>query len=97
LNQLRVLLLFITTNVIAIRMGITDEWGSCLGNTGEDSLRSGLAWTNDDGIIESHEKNRLSEQRACQRGALPSSSRVLLCDSPEFFFAVERGPLLTYA
>jgi hypothetical protein len=57
-------MLTITINVIALRMGITDEWGVCLYNTSEDSLHSGLAWASDDGSIESPEKGRLSEQWA---------------------------------
>jgi hypothetical protein len=49
---------------IALRKGITDKWGACLGNTGEDSLRSELAWASDDSGTESPEKGRLSQQWA---------------------------------
>jgi hypothetical protein len=49
---------------ITLRMGITDERGTCLDNTSEDSLCSGLAWACDDGSIESPEKGGLSEQWA---------------------------------
>jgi hypothetical protein len=41
---------------IALRIGITDERGVCLDNTGEDSLRSGLAWASDNSGIESPEQ-----------------------------------------
>jgi hypothetical protein len=50
--------------LIALKIGITDERGACLNNTGEDSLRSGLAWASDDGGIGSPKKGRLYEQWA---------------------------------
>jgi hypothetical protein len=45
---------------IVLRTGATNERGARLNNTGEDSLRSGLAWASDDGATGGPEKGHLS-------------------------------------
>jgi hypothetical protein len=69
---------------IALRMGITVDWGACLDNTSEDSLHSGLATTV---VLKALKRAvcmsiglasvKLPLQRASQRGVLPSSSAVI--------------------